>query len=247
MKLAVVTGASSGIGAAAARRLARDGWRQLLVARRGDRLEALAAEVGNAVALPADLTAPDAPARVLEAVQREGRLDLLVNNAGAGGRTAFADGGYEDVRRLMEVNFYAPVRLTEALLPTLRRCSPSAIVNVSSVAGRISRTKIGAYSASKFALAGWSEALALEEARGGVHVGLVLPGFVATEGFPQEQLVGSVLTRWIVSTPEKVADAIVDAGPGRRLERYVPRPYGLVPALRTLAPPLYRRLAPGSR
>jgi short-subunit dehydrogenase len=247
MRVAVVTGASSGIGSATARRLAADGWRQLLVARRGERLEALAAELGNARAVAVDLTAPEAPERVLEAVEREGRVDLLVNNAGAGGRTAFADGGYEDVRRLMEINFYAPVRLTEALLPALRRCAPSAIVNVSSVAGRISRTRIGAYSASKFALTGWSEALALEEARGGVHVGLVLPGFVATEGFPQEELVRSARTRWIVSTPEKVAEAIVDAGPGRKLERYVPRPYGLVPALRTLAPAVYRRLAPGSR
>ena len=88
----------------------------------------------------------------------------------------------------MEVNFDAVVRLTEALLPLLRASAPSAIVNVSSTAGRVSRAGSGAYSASKFALAGWSDALYAEEARDGVHVGLVLPGFIATEGFPQREL-----------------------------------------------------------
>ena len=145
----------------------------------------------------------------------------------------------------MNLNFNAVVRVTEALLPLLRRSAPSAIVNVSSVAGRAARRKTGAYSASKFALAGWSDALAAEEHAGGVHVGLVLPGFVATEGFPQRELLGRVATRWIVSTPEKVADAIVDAGPGGRAERYVPRAYWLIAAARTLVPGLVRRSVRG--
>ena len=98
----------------------------------------------------------------------------------------------------------------------------------------------GAYSASKFALAGWSDSLWLEERGHGVHVGNVLPGFVATEGFPQKQLTRSAKTRWIVSTPDKVADAIVDAGPGGKPERYVPRAYALVPALRHAVPGLWR-------
>ena len=88
----------------------------------------------------------------------------------------------------MEINFDAVVRLTEALLPLLRESAPSAIVNVSSTAGRVARPGSGAYSASKFALAGWSDALAGEEAPNGVHVGLVLPGFITTEGFPQAEL-----------------------------------------------------------
>jgi uncharacterized protein len=116
------------------------------------------------------------------------------------------------------------------------------VVNVSSVAGRVARPRTGAYSASKFALAGWTESLAAEERPHGVHVGLVLPGFVATEGFPQAGLRGSAATRWMVSTPARVADAIVDAGPGRKAERYVPRPYALVPVLRTLVPGLWRRV-----
>jgi uncharacterized protein len=241
VSVALVTGASSGIGAATARLLAGEGWRVVLVARRAERLESLAAELGNAAAVATDLTAADAPERVREAAEGEGSLALLVNNAGSAWQAPFADGGYENVRRTMEVNFDAVVRLTEALLPLLRRSAPSSIVNVSSVAGRVGRPGVGAYAASKFALAGWTEALAHEEAPHGVHVGLVLPGFVATEGFPQKQLVGSATTRWMVSKPEKVAKAILAAGPGGKAEVHVPRPYGLVPRLRFLAPGLVRR------
>jgi short-subunit dehydrogenase len=171
----------------------------------------------------------------------DGRLHLLVNNAGSAEGAAFAAGGYANVRRTMELNFDSVVRLTEALLPILRESAPSSIVNVSSVAGRVASPKQGAYSASKFALAGWTESLHLEEGRHGVHVGHVLPGFIATEGFPQSQLTGKALTRWIVSKPEKVAQAILDAGPGGRAERIVPRPYALVPVMRTLFPGLVRR------
>lgn len=245
--IALVTGASSGIGAAAARRLAREpGARLVLVARREHRLRALATELGDATVVPADLTDPDAPARVAEAVEREhSRLDLLVNNAGGAWRGRFGDAGWDDVRRHMEINFDAVLRLTEALLPLLRRSAPSAVVNVGSVAGRVSRGSSGAYSASKFALAGWSDALHLEERRHGVHVGLVLPGFVETEGFPQRELRERLPTRPLVSRPERVAEAIVDAGLRGRAERYVPRPYWLAAAARILAPRLVRRVTGG--
>jgi short-subunit dehydrogenase len=241
--VAVVTGASSGIGEATARLLARKhGAHVVLVARREERLATFAAELGEGAShLAVDLTAPDAPARVAEHVQqRHGRLDLLVNNAGAAWRGRFGDAGWENVRRTMEVNFDAVVRLTEALLPILRASAPSAVVNVSSTAARVARGGSGAYTASKAALAGWSDALHLEEREHGIHVGLVLPGFIATEGFPQKEL-----PRWIVSTPEKGARAIVDAGLGRKAERYVPRPYAVAGALRTLAPWLTRRVLGG--
>jgi short-subunit dehydrogenase len=216
----------------------------ILVARREDRLQALADELGGGAKVVAvDLTDDDAPARVADAVGD--RLDLLVNNAGAAWRGRFAETGWANVQRHMELNFDATVRLTEALLPALHAAAPSAIVNVASTSGRVARGNSGAYSAAKFALAGWTDALHLEERAHGVHVGLVLPGFVATEGFPQKEFVDNRRTRWIVSTPEKVADAIWETGPGGKAERYVPRPYALAAALRVVAPRLTRRVLSG--
>ena len=248
-RVCLVTGASSGIGEATARRLAREPGAQLvLVARRGDRLQALAAELPAPTSFVAvDLTDDDAPQRVLAHVrERHGdRLDLLVNNAGAGWRATFADGGYANVKRTMELNFDAVVRLTEALLPLLRARAPSALVNVASTAGRVARAGTGAYSASKFALVGWSDSLYAEEHARGVHVGIVLPGFVATEGFPQRELVDRRLTRWVVAEPALVAEAIVDAGLRGRPERYVPRAYAVFGVLRLLTPRLVRRVLVG--
>jgi short-subunit dehydrogenase len=253
----------------------------VLVARREQRLRALASELGGApLVIAADLTDRDTPARIADLVQREhGALHMLVNNAGASWRGSFAEEGWENIERHMRLNFEAPARLIEALLPLLRRTAagateqataterataevggqstaaptgqtrryraPVSIVNVASTAGRVGRPRVGAYSASKFALAGWTDALYGEERPHGVHVGLVLPGFVATEGFQQRELRDKLSTRWLVSKPELVADAIFDAGPGGVAERYVPRYYWIAAALRILAPALVRRASAG--
>ena len=248
--VAVVTGASTGIGRATAERLARDPGTQLvLVARREELLRDLAVALPcPATYVAVDLTADDAPGRILAHLEdHHDRLDLLVNNAGAAWRGSFEESGYANVHRHMELNFDAVVRLTEALLPLLRRSAPSAVVNVASTAGRVARARSGAYSASKFALIGWTEALHLEEGANGVHVGMVLPGFVPTEGFPATELREKALTRLLLSSPEKVAEAIHQVGPGGRAERYVPRPYGLAAALRVLAPGLVRRVLGGGK
>jgi short-subunit dehydrogenase len=247
-KVALVSGASSGIGEATARLLVQRGiGRLVVVARREERLRAFAQSAGPHVSwVAADLTDEDAPAAVLAHVTTLGRLDLLVNNAGSSRRASFADGGWENVRETMAVNFDAQVRLTEALLPLLRSSAPSAIVNVTSTAGRVSRAGAGAYSASKAALGAWSDALYAEEAPYGVHVANVLPGFIATEGFPQQALVDRRLTRWAVSTPQRGAEAILEAGLGRRAERFVPRAYWIPAALRAVAPGLVRRAMAGS-
>jgi uncharacterized protein len=245
----LVTGASSGIGEATAKRLAREpGAELVLVARREERLRALAESLPcEASWLAVDLTDADAPRRVRAHLSERhgGRLALLVNNAGASWRGSFADSGYENVYRHMQLNFDAVVRLTEALLPPLRASAPSAIVNVASTAGRVARARTGSYSASKFALIGWTDALFAEERRYGVHVGMVLPGFIATEGFPATELRQSILTRWTVSKPEKVAEAIVETGLQGKAERYVPRPYALAAIARILFPRLVRRVLSG--
>jgi uncharacterized protein len=258
--VALVTGASSGIGEATARRLAREpGAHLVLVARRRDRLEALARELGDATPIARDLTDPDAPAAIRDAVENAfGELHLLVNNAGARWAGRFGDSGWENVERHMKVNFEAPVRLTEALLPLLRatakkharasapsKNSPVAIVNVSSTSARVARANAGGYSAAKFALAGWSDSLAAEERQSGVHVGLVLPGFISTEGFPQAELVAHPVLRRIVSSPDVVAEAIVECGLRGKPERYAPRAYWIAAAARILAPRLVRRATAG--
>lgn len=248
-KVYLVTGASSGIGEATAKRLAREPSAELvLVARREERLRALAESLPcEASWLAVDLTDGDAPERVRAHLSERhgGRLTLLVNNAGASWRGAFAEVGYENVHRHMQLNFDAAVRLTEALLPLLRASAPSAIVNVASTAGRVARARTGSYSASKFALVGWTDALFAEERPHGVHVGMVLPGFIATEGFPATELRESLLTRWTVSKPEKVAEAIVETGLRGKAERYVPRPYALAAIARILFPRLVRRVLSG--
>jgi uncharacterized protein len=251
--IALVTGASAGIGEATARRLAKEpGTHLVLVARREDRLTALAQELQcPATVIAADLTDAEAPTRIAETIKRQhgGRLDLLVNNAGAAWRGTFAETGWENIERHMKLNFEAPVRLTEALLPllrdTARTAGRAAIVNVASTAGRVSRPRSGSYSASKFALIGWSDGLYGEELEHGVHVGLVLPGFVATEGFPAKELLAKPLTKRIVARPELIAEAIVETGLRGKAERYAPRFYWLAAASRILAPAIVRKLTAG--
>jgi short-subunit dehydrogenase len=201
----------------------------------------------------ADLTDPAAPHAVRRALEDEhgGELHLLVNNAGARWAGTFAETGWENIERHMKVNFEAPVRLTETLVPLMRATAqnqqqrPVSIVNVCSTSGRVARANAGGYSAAKFALAGWSDSLAAEEAKHGVHVGLVLPGFIATEGFPQAELVAHPLLRRIVSRPEVVAEAIAECGLQGKAERYAPRAYWIAAAARILAPGLLRRTISG--
>ena len=130
------------------------------------------------------------------------------------GAATFADGGYANVRRTMELNFDAQVRLTEALLPLLRARGAERDRQRREHRGPRRARRHRRLQRSKFALAGWTDALHLEERRTACTSGSCCPGFIATEGFPQPELRRAPRTRWMVSTPEKVAEAIIDAGPG---------------------------------
>lgn len=244
-KVAVVTGASSGIGWAAAHELAAHGATICAVARREGRLRdlvtALGAHEGGHSWYAADVSSLESVEEMAAFVdQTYGRCDVLVNNAGFSKEAPLdSPDGVGVVEEVMATNFFGAVFCTAELLPLLEASTASCVVNVASVAGKIS-TGTPAYCASKFALVGWSESLAYELAPKGVCVSVVNPGFVPTEGFPQRDLVANPLTKALLASPEDVAAAIRDAIEHRKPERVVPRWYYALTLPRHLAPRLHR-------
>jgi NAD(P)-dependent dehydrogenase (short-subunit alcohol dehydrogenase family) len=182
-RLAVVTGASSGIGAAVVVELARRGVIVAAVARRADRLEETVANASGAFAIQGDVGDRAQCERIIEDVKAHaGRaVDILVNNAGISPGEDPVHRTVEDVERVMAVNFMGPVYLTGAVLPDMveRRCG--SIVNVTSVSGYVPNPGEPAYGASKAALSRWSHGLAVDLAGSGVHVGVLSPGPIDTE------------------------------------------------------------------
>ncbi|MFI9045526.1 SDR family oxidoreductase [Streptomyces sp. NPDC053427] len=190
--VALVTGASSGIGEAAALSLARLGCSLVLVARRTDRLTELSDAIGthgaSALPLTADLGAPAQARQVVEdAVRHFGRLDVVVNNAGYGARAAVEESDLDDWERMVDLNLKAVLHMSHAALPHLLRAAEDGargvadLVNVSSVAGRLARKNNSVYSATKHAVCSFSESLRQEVTGRGVRVGLVEPGMTTTE------------------------------------------------------------------
>jgi NADP-dependent 3-hydroxy acid dehydrogenase YdfG len=180
-RVAVITGASSGIGEATARALAADGHRVALLARRAGRIEALADELGaGAIAIEADVTDRDSVVAGAERVKDElGGADILVNNAGVMLLGPFVSEQREEHRRMVETNLLGAMTATEVFLDQLRD-GGGDLVNLSSVAGRFARPGNAAYAATKWGMNGWSEALR-QELQPGVRVMLIEPGAVATE------------------------------------------------------------------
>ena len=180
-RVAVINGASSGIGAATARALAKDGYRVALLARRVDRTTALADELGNgAIAIEADVTDRDALLAAADRVQRElGGADVLVNNAGIMLLGPFTAEQSADHRRMIEVNLLGAIDTTAIFLDQLK-AGGGDIVTISSVAGRTARAGNGVYAATKWGLNGWSESLR-QELLPDVRVTVIEPGAVATE------------------------------------------------------------------
>lgn len=184
-KVVWITGASSGIGEALACALAREGARLVLSSRRVDELERVrraCARADEHVVVPLDLARCDTfPAAVSEVLARCGRIDVLVNNGGVSQRALAADATLEVERALMEVNYFGPVALTKAVLPTLRAQRAGHVVVVSSVMGYLGTPGRSTYAAAKHALHGWFDSLRAEVWREGIKVTLVCPGYVQTE------------------------------------------------------------------
>jgi short-subunit dehydrogenase len=218
----LVTGASSGIGRALVSELVRRGSRVVAMARRQERLAALAHELGcpSELALVAgDVTLPEDRRKALQqAVACFGGLDALVNNAGAGALGPFADASPERLRRIMEVNFFAPAEFIRAALPLLRRGRQPILVNVGSVLGHRAVPDKSEYCASKFALHGLSDALRCELAAEGIDVLLVSPSTTASEFFDvAEGHATRPQARCGAMTPQRVARRIAAAmAAGRR-------------------------------
>ncbi len=238
----VVTGASSGIGEGAAIAFARRGSRVVLVARRLDRLAAMASRIeaagGSALAMKVDVTDPtelDAlPGLIAEVFGRP--CDVLVNNAGIPGGGPFDDLAYEQIRHVVEVNLLGVLYGSRAFLPGMMRRGHGHVINVASMAGRFAAPGAALYTATKHAVVAFSESANYDAEARGVHVTSVNPGFVDTEGFPQ-----SALPSWMVMPVERVAEAIVRVAREDIAPEYsVPRWISPLQAFRVLTPPLYR-------
>lgn len=217
-RVALVTGASRGIGAATARALADAGARVVLVARDGHALEEVAASLpGDPVVLPADLADRDEPGRVAEAaVAAAGGVDVLVNNAAVAFRMPVTETDAEVVDRMMAVNVRAPLLLVAALVPQMAVRGRGAVVNVSSVSGLVGTPHRAAYAATKGAIDAATRSLASELGPLGIRVNAVAPGVVDTAMWAANKAVPGVvesvnaltpLGRW--ATPEDVAAVIV--------------------------------------
>ncbi len=236
-----ITGASRGIGAATARRLHARRARVGLIARSQEELEALAAELGDRVAVAvADVGDRNTVESAIDRLSEElGAADVLVNNAGLGAYAAVIEEDPDVFERLMRVNYLGTVYATRAVLSSMARRRRGMIINVASVAGRIGAPFEAAYSASKFAVVGFSESLAAEMGELGIQVRLIDPGPVRTgftdaRGVPFQRDVPRPLD------PERVVDAIVTAIESGRFEQVLPRWLRIAEITRVLLPGPYR-------
>ncbi|MCU1463570.1 MAG: short-chain dehydrogenase [Acidimicrobiales bacterium] len=231
-RVAVVTGASSGIGAAVAVELARRGATVVAVARRADRLEETTAacrrHTSDSFARPTDVGAPGACRELADEVAaRLGRVDIVVNNAGISPGEDPRRRALADADAIMAVNFFGPVALVDATLPGMLERRSGSIVNVTSVSGYVPAPGEPAYGASKAALSRWSHGLAVDLHGSGVHVGVMSPGPIDTEIWGH----GDNTYRGKLYPASVVATAIARMIERETVHATVPRQYGAVGAV----------------
>lgn len=241
---AIVTGASSGIGAATAIELARRGATVVAVARRADRLAEVVEQCRrhgtDAFAHPADVSDRAACDDVAAAAAaRFGRVDAVVNNAGISLRRHAARASVEEIERVMQINFLGAVYLTMAVLPGMVERRRGSIVNVTSVAGYIPNPHESAYGASKAALSMWSHGLAVDLAGTGVHIGVLSPGPIDTEIWEKDEEEAAYDGK--LYPPSMVAEGIARMIEAETVHATVPRQYGLVGAFYPLVGGLMRK------
>jgi short-subunit dehydrogenase len=231
-KIALVTGASSGIGAAVACALAREGMLVILSARRLERLNQLAKEIqesgGSAAVLEADFSREEECERVFKRVIGDyGKLDLLVNNAGIGYYGFAAEMPWETAREILAVNIEAVVHLALLFLPGMKARSSGQVINISSIAGKLPNQGIAVYSSSKSFMDSFTTSLYREMKGSGVHISALRPGPVTSEFFDTAQKIswGSRRTpgELFAISPERVAKAVVSLVHRPRRTAYVPK------------------------
>ena len=240
-RVAVVTGASSGLGAELARALARRGWHCVLLARREERLRALAEEIGGEYEVCDVSDRAQVEAVAARVVERHPRIGMVVNNAGVAARDGFLSIEPERLERVFAVNFFGTVWPTRAFVPALEAGAPSHLVNMSSVAGTVA---FGPYSASKHAQLAFSRTMASQLRARGIRVLSVKPGYIETEGFPQRSRMGP-FGRLFVRDPEYVVERILKAVDRGRTELTAPWFYWPASAAQALLPGLVSRFTSG--
>jgi short-subunit dehydrogenase len=240
--VALITGASSGIGTATALALSAAGARLVLSGRDPDRLAAVAART-RGLAIPADLTEPEGPDRLAATALRDaGQIDILVSSAGGGWAGPIADLTAGKASELVTLNLLAPIQLARLLAPGMAERRHGRLVFVSSIAGATGVRHEAIYAASKAGLNSFAESLSYELADQGVGVSVVLPGVVDTPFFSHRGR--RYERRWPVPIPaERVAATILDAITNERELVYVPGWMRLPAWLHGAAPGTFRRLA----